>query len=143
MIGRSKVVLTVYLTFFLVFASRGIGFVDENSMAPNILKQIKPTGERLVRGKAIFNYYCSSCHGLKGNGRGPNAGNLASRPRNFTDKPYMDTKSDQDLYNVVKGGGRAVGLSFLMPPWGETLSVQGLFDVIVYIRTFEKSGQSN
>jgi hypothetical protein len=55
----------------------------------------------------------------------------------------MDTKSDQDLYNVVKGGGRAVGLSFLMPLWGETLSVQGLFDVIVYIRTFEKSGQSN
>lgn len=139
----SKVAVTMSLTLFLVFASRWIGFSDERNVAHKLPKQVKATRERLVRGKAIFNYYCSPCHGLKGDGRGPNAGNLSSRPRDFTDKPYMDTKGDQDLYKVVKGGGSAVGLSFLMPPWGETLSEQGLFDVIVTIRTFEKSGQSH
>jgi hypothetical protein len=51
----------------------------------------------------------------------------------------MVTKSDLDLYQVVKGGGSAVGLSFLMPPWGDTLSEQMIFDSIVYLKTFEKS----
>lgn len=99
---------------------------------------IKPTVERMNRGKAIYSYYCSPCHGMRGNGLGPNAENLSTRPRNFTDKPYMDTKNDRDLFQVIKGGGSAVGLSFLMPPWGNTLAEQEISDVIVYIRTFQK-----
>lgn len=135
----SKVVCAVLLILFLAFTGMTIGLANEKGTAPKIPRQIKTTGERLLRGKAVYNYYCSPCHGLQGNGRGPNAGNLSRRPRNFTDKPYMDTKSDRDLYQVLKGGGSVVGLSYLMPPWGDTLSEQERFDVIVYIRTFEKS----
>ncbi len=135
----NKAVNIAFLILFLLFGIKATGISDERKVTDNTLENIKSTGERLHRGKAIYDYYCSPCHGVKGDGRGPNAENLSTRPRNFTDKPYMDTKSDRDLYQVVKGGGSAVGLSFLMPPWGDTLSEPGRSDVIVYIRTFEKS----
>ncbi len=135
----NKAVNIAFLILFLLLGIKATGISDERKVADNTLENIKSTGERLRRGKAIYDYYCSPCHGVKGDGKGPNAENLSTRPRNFTDKPYMDTKSDRDLYQVVKGGGSAVGLSFLMPPWGDTLSEPGRSDVIVYIRAFEKS----
>lgn len=135
----NKVVSMAVLIFFLLFGVMAPGISGESKMADHPLEKIKSTGERLRRGKAIYAYYCSTCHGVKGDGRGPNAENLSTRPRNFTDKLYMDTKSDRDLYQAINGGGSGVGLSFLMPPWGDTLSKPGRSDVIVYIRTFEKS----
>lgn len=141
MSSSGKVVFIVFLSSFLLITGKAIGPAEEGPTAPRIPGQIKPTRERLLRGRAIYNYYCSPCHGLKGNGQGPNAGRLSRRPRNFTDKPYMATKTDRDLHQIVEGGGSAVSLSYLMPPWGATLTEQERFDIIVYIRTFEKQEQ--
>lgn len=139
--SSGKVLTIIFLSSLMFFIGKAIGPAEEAPVTPEMPERIKPTGERLLRGKAIYNYYCAPCHGLKGNGEGPNAGNLSRRPRNFTDKPYMATKTDRDLYQIVEGGGSAVSLSYLMPPWGDTLTEQERLDAIVYIRTFGKPEQ--
>ncbi|MBI4596035.1 MAG: c-type cytochrome [Candidatus Tectomicrobia bacterium] len=142
MSSKIKIIFVLCMSFIWLVLMGEISTAKKMDTAPNnIPGTIKATSERLLRGKAIYSYYCSPCHGPEGTGLGPNAGNLATRPRNFTDKLYMDTKSDRDLFQVIKGGGSMVGLSFLMPPWGGTLLEQELFDIIVYLRTFEAAGK--
>lgn len=144
MISSNKRVL--YLLMALISAIltvEAMTFGEQENVAPGVSASFRPSRERLVRGKAMYNYFCSPCHGPRGNGLGPNAKYLSKRPRNFTDGAYMDTKSNRDLYQVIKGGGSSVGLSFLMPPWGKTLSEQEIFDLIVSVRSFEKQAQNN
>ncbi len=64
-----------------------------------------------------YRTYCTPCHGLAGNGKGINVPAMAVQPRDHTDSREMGTRSDQDLFNAIIGGGPAVGKSALMPPW--------------------------
>ncbi|RMF93832.1 MAG: cytochrome c [Nitrospinota bacterium] len=86
-------------------------------------------------GKKIYQQFCASCHGASGRGDGPAAAALNPKPRNFTDKELMSQKSDERLFNVIKKGGAANGLSPVMPPWGASLKDSQIWDLIAYIRT--------
>ena len=85
-------------------------------------------------GKRVYLHYCAPCHGKKGNGKGFNARYLDPRPANHTDSEFMSRRTDGDLFDVIYGGGRAVGRSPLMPPWGETLSEDEIKSLIIYLR---------
>lgn len=87
-------------------------------------------------GKKLFTQFCASCHGTSGKGDGPAAAALNPKPRDFTDKALMSQKTDERLFNVIKNGGAANGLSPLMAPWGSVLKDDQIRDVIAYIRTF-------
>lgn len=78
------------------------------------------------KGKLIFDKYCSSCHGKKGEGLGPGA-----RMPVFTDKKYQDSKTDQELFNKITNGGNGSG----MPSWEKSLSLQDRWNAISFIRT--------
>lgn len=90
--------------------------------------------------KKTFKHYCAVCHGVAGGGNGVNAGNLDPEPRDFTDKEYMSSRKDEDLFKVIEGGGRAGGKSVLMPRWGKTLDKQQISDLIAYVRLFSGTG---
>lgn len=87
-----------------------------------------------AEGEKIYQWYCSHCHGIKGDGKGFNAKNLDPRPANHTDANFMTKRTDKDLYDAISGGGRAVGKSTLMPPWGNTLSNSQIKSLIQYLR---------
>jgi len=73
--------------------------------------------------EAVFQFYCSQCHGLTGKGDGPNVTkDFPVSPRNFTDAAEMSKLSDADLLNVIMDGGPSVSKSPMMPPWGKTLT---------------------
>lgn len=93
-----------------------------------------------VKTKKIFKHYCAVCHGIAGGGNGVNAANLDPEPRDFTDKEYMSSRKDGDLFKVIDGGGRAGGKSVLMPRWGKTLERQQIVDLIAYVRLFSGTG---
>lgn len=93
-----------------------------------------------VKTKKIFKHYCAVCHGIAGEGNGVNAANLDPEPRDFTDKEYMSSRKDGDLFKVIDGGGRAGGKSVLMPRWGKTLERQQIVDLIAYVRLFSGTG---
>lgn len=86
-------------------------------------------------GKEKYLTLCASCHGTSGKGDGPVAERLSPKPRDHTDGRYMNTLTDQYLFNVIKQGGKAVGLSELMPPWGRVLNDKEVQDLVAYVRT--------
>ena len=85
--------------------------------------------------EAVFQFYCSQCHGLTGKGDGPNVTkDFPVSPRNFTDAGEMDKLSNADLKNVILDGGPSVSKSPMMPPWGKTLTEAEVDGLVEYLR---------
>ena len=85
-------------------------------------------------GESIYKWYCSPCHGDKGDGKGFNAKNLDPRPANHTDPALMTKRTDNDLFEAISGGGKRVGKSSLMPPWGNTFNREQIKSLVQYLR---------
>ena len=60
----------------------------------------------------VFKFYCAQCHGLDGDGKGPNVTkDFPVSPRNFTSAAEMNKLTDADLRNVILDGGPALSKS--------------------------------
>ena len=76
-------------------------------------------------GKELYQYYCAQCHGEKGDGKGVNATeDLPTQPKDFTSPKNLPVFSDQQIINTITHGGPREQLSFIMPSWGNILSVE-------------------
>ena len=95
-----------------------------------------PLADARSRGQRVFQHYCQICHGEDGKGDGFNAGRLTPPPRDFTDRKFWNSTTDERVHFAVTQGGPSVGKSVLMPAWGHTLSKAQIDDVIVYVRAF-------
>ncbi len=84
--------------------------------------------------KDNYDTYCVQCHGLTGDGLGVNVPDMSVQPRDHTDAQDMSSRSEQDLFDAIKGGGVAIGKSTLMPPWGDNLSDGEIHDLVAYLR---------
>ncbi|MFP6890390.1 MAG: c-type cytochrome [Nitrospinota bacterium] len=83
-------------------------------------------------GKEIFEEICFSCHGLKGDGKGPSFRSSRPRPQVFTSS-YMKRMTDDYMFMIVKFGkinvllGKTKGMKLkgatptAMPSFGEVL----------------------
>ena len=85
-------------------------------------------------GKALYEVYCTQCHGLSGKGDGVNAAQLDVQPRNHTDQKEMSARSDDDLFKAIKHGGQAINKSVLMPNWDGNMTDAEIEDVVAYLR---------
>ncbi len=65
--------------------------------------------------KEMFDSRCAACHGTSGKGDGPGAAALNPKPRDYTDKAWQKTVTDDQLKKVIVYGGAAVGKSPIMP----------------------------
>ena len=95
----------------------------------------------LGNGKIIYKQYCQKCHGKRGNGQGTMAQDLEIKPRDFTDKEVMLTRTDWEIYLGIKEGGSPVGLSEQMTAWEDTLTDEEMLDVAVFIRQFAQPNE--
>jgi len=86
-------------------------------------------------GRNLYGYYCALCHGKEGNADGFNAYNLKTPPTKHTDPTLMGTLSDAQIHRIIKEGGRALGRSPQMPPWGGVLNDRDIANVTAFIRT--------
>ena len=87
-----------------------------------------------VVGKEIYERLCVSCHGSTGRG-GRMAGMLPVPPRNLADAGYMQGRSPDQLFTVIKDGSAASGLSDAMPGFGNQLNDQEIRDTVAYVQT--------
>ncbi|OJT21439.1 hypothetical protein BO221_26840 [Archangium sp. Cb G35] len=65
------------------------------------------------------NYFasvCSTCHGPNGAGDGTVAAALDPKPRNFGDKAWQQSTTDEAIKKIIVEGGASVGKSLVMPP---------------------------
>ena len=84
--------------------------------------------------RQVYQRYCAQCHGVKGHGDGINAPYLVVPPRDHTKGDYLEIRSDQQLFDVIKLGGLAVGRAPCMPAWGYTLKNKTIHLLVSYIR---------
>jgi mono/diheme cytochrome c family protein len=88
-----------------------------------------------TRGEPLYRQYCAVCHGVTGEGDGPNADALEEdKPRDLTDARYMGRLADRQLAEVIRGGGAAAGRSRFMPAWGSTFSAGQIADLVAHLR---------
>ncbi|MBI2303197.1 MAG: cytochrome c [Chloroflexi bacterium] len=84
------------------------------------------------RGRALFAAKgCESCHGKVGKGDGPQATTTKLPPTNFTDRGWMITRSDPDLYWAIVRGREKAG----MRPFGNELSANETWDLVSFVRS--------
>ena len=63
----------------------------------------------------IFEARCVNCHGAAGKGDGALATALNPKPRDYSDKAWQASITDDQLRKVILEGGPSVGKSILMP----------------------------
>ena len=96
---------------------------------------------QLTRGRQDFLQYCSSCHGIDGDGYGRSAQWLRPSPRDFHQSYFKFTKvtkalpTDAALRRLIKRG--LAGTPML--PWA--LSDEQLTDIIQYIKSLSPAGE--
>jgi cytochrome c oxidase cbb3-type subunit III len=84
--------------------------------------------------RQVYRRYCAQCHGVKGHGDGVNAPYLVVPPRDHTKSDYLETRSDQQLFDAIKLGGLAVGRAPCMPAWEHTFESETIRSLVSYIR---------
>ena len=92
----------------------------------------------MAAAKQNYDTFCVKCHGPGGKGDGPAAATLATNPRNFSDCAAMGKISDDTMFNVIKNGGAAAGLSKDMQAWSSGFDDGEMHDLVAYIRTLCK-----
>jgi mono/diheme cytochrome c family protein len=83
------------------------------------------------KGKRFFDHNCFTCHGKKGNGKGPRSSFINPRPRNFLSIESRIRLNRPTLFKAIHNGVRGS----VMPSWGKVLSDQQIADVAEYVFT--------
>ena len=83
-----------------------------------------------------FKANCARCHGAKGDGGGDEAATQPVPPTNLTDRAYMATRSDGQLYwQILMGGAPRCE----MPPFGpgsdKSWDEQKIWGMVAFVRT--------
>ena len=83
------------------------------------------------RGSLVFFNYCVTCHGPNADGNGRAAKLYDPRPANLR----ASDKNDAYMKQIIRRGGKAMGRSEFMPPWGEELTDEQIGDVTAYLQS--------
>jgi len=59
-------------------------------------------GYNVREGRALYSYYCATCHGDEGHGDGLNAYNLDPKPRDLADPSFQKNRTDDELAGVIR-----------------------------------------
>ncbi len=84
------------------------GATDAAAPAANAVT-VSPAARQ--QAQQIFATRCSVCHGKEGRGDGPGAAALTPTPRNYHDKAWQASVTDQQIEQAIVYGGAAVGRS--------------------------------
>ena len=93
--------------------------------------------EELAEGQSLYQSTCASCHGQTGQGDGPRAEALETKPASWTDQSKLALSSANDLVAQMRSGENA------NHDFAEALTEDQGFAVAAYIRTlgFANAGQ--
>ncbi len=86
-----------------------------------------PTRKRLDHGKKLFETSCAPCHGTDGKGNGSVRFLLTIPPANLT-RAQPTERSDGYIYATIRNG------SIVMPGYGDAISPEDRWDVVLYVR---------
>ena len=90
--------------------------------------------ENISKGKEIFQGKgtCFTCHGKEGKGDGLAAAGLDPSPRNFTNSAFHASRTDGELFWVIKQGSPGTAM---MPMVGSVITEEEAWLVLLYERS--------
>jgi mono/diheme cytochrome c family protein len=107
--------------------------VEASKPEDELKNPVKPTPESLGVAKKIFGYDCAMCHGSSADGKGDLAASMGLKMSDWRDSQRIVALSDGEIFHlIVKGKGRMVGE-------GDRYSVEIVWDLVNYVRTFGKN----
>ena len=99
--------------------------------AGKIKSPIEATKASVEKGKEVYEKKCSSCHGTKGDGKGPLSSGLNPKPTNFRGSHGEKMSDGEHFWKITNGRGA-------MPSYAKDLTEEERWHVINYINTFMK-----
>jgi copper transport protein len=132
-LGRSQTYLTALgvvpaVALFLVGA---FTFYRPIVVSTELTNPIPPSAASLARGQALYQEYCTPCHGPTGRGDGPIGLTLNPRPADLSIHTAPGLHSDGQLYLWITNGFPGS----VMPAFGEPLTNEERWHLVNYIRT--------
>jgi cytochrome c oxidase cbb3-type subunit I/II len=98
------------------------------------------SGENPAAGERLYRDNCAACHGENGDGKGPQAGRLKTKPRDFTagiykfrSTPSGSLPLDDDIFRTISRGVRGTSMLAQLQ-----LSEQERWAVVQYLKSFSK-----
>jgi len=100
-----------------------------------VFGEISVTSETLAQGKLVYLTNCTSCHGEKGDGKGPAAVAIkAPKPRNFVSDKFKYGQKPREIFKTITHGVPNTA----MPAWN-ALSEKDRWSVVHYIKSLKKN----
>ena len=108
---------------------------DQIAEAQAWVNPFAATPENIEKGKKIFHgkAFCVTCHGRDGKGLGKIPGLVGKLPRDFTDKAWQTTRTDGELFWILKNGSPGTDMASFIPL---VLTEDGAWHVLLYVRAF-------
>lgn len=97
-------------------------------------QKLVPLNYQQAQGKRIFYTDCVWCHADATPAGPSNRSNLTPAPPLMNDGATFNSESDENLRNIIRLGGSAMGKSAMMPPYGQTLRENDIDDLVAFIR---------
>ena len=123
--SRSTSALLVLATLLAVIAS---ACGESADAGPPI------SAEARKEAQTLYQSLCATCHGQDGRGGGPGAAALTPKPRDYSDRQWQNSVTDEEISKTILLGGQAVGKSAAMPPQPQLKSkpevVRALVEII-------------
>ena len=139
--AASRTIATASIAALLVAALAGGGAgcsgPGKTFTKSMVLGGKKVSARRLNNGEHLFLTYCSACHGVNGDGKGPASIGLRPPPRNFTQGEFKfgavasgQLPNDEDFMRIIQKGLHGSA----MLPWND-VPERELMDIVQYIKT--------
>ena len=148
-LGPTRIWHIVYGTLFMCIMSIGVSFAadpavlmprvppDQIEEARTWTNPLPATSENIEKGKKIFHgkAFCVTCHGKDGTGMGNIPGLRGKLPRNFTDKAWQATRTDGELFWILKNGSPGTDMAPFIPL---VVTEEEAWQLLLYVRSFGK-----
>jgi mono/diheme cytochrome c family protein len=107
----------------------------ERAEAQKLKNPITSSPDAIAKGKAVYEGKgtCIKCHGPAGAGDGPFGKNLKPSPRSLTNTEWAKSRTDGELFWIIKNGSPGTGMVSLIP---SDINEDDAWHVIHYVRTF-------
>jgi mono/diheme cytochrome c family protein len=139
--GKGNLLLKVAI-LFVILGGGGAMFLyfsrDWNApaAAKDLQNPVPSAADSVEMGTKNYSTHCQSCHGERGDGKGPRAERLSIAPSDFMDAHAMGQMTDGELFWKISHGRRP------MPGFQDKLTEQERWQLVDYIRTLAQKPAS-